>query len=393
MIPRFFGIDAHKNYVMAAAVDAEQESILKPTRVSMADLSEWAAQQLRASDQVVVEVSSNAWAVVDSLRPHAGRVLAANPYKTKLIAEARIKNDKVDATALAKLLAARFIPEVWVPDTPVREQRSLARHRASLQKQSTQVKNRLHHLLQRHNLRCPERSLFSPAGREWLQTQALPAADRLRIGHLLRQLDVLKEELEETDRLIAQEASHDPRVARLMQITGISYTIAFTILAAIGDIDRFPAADKLAAYAGLVPRQHQSGGHDYHGSITKAGNSRLRWLMIEAAHAAIRWDPHWRQVHERIARRRGFSVAVVAVARRLLVLVWHLLTKNDHYRYLQPQTFVTKLQNWAYRIGRAQLPTATAQEFVQHHLSALGLRDLARSLTLQPNGKLRVQLA
>ena len=83
----------------------------------------------------------------------------------------------------------------------------------------------------------------------------------------------------------------------------------------------------------------------------------------------------------------------MAVARRLLVLVWHLLTKNDQYRYLQPQTFVTKLQNWAYRIGRAQLPTATAQEFVQHHLSALGLRDLARSLTLQPNGKLRVQLA
>jgi transposase len=331
--------------------------------------------------------------MVDLLSQHAGQVVAANPYKTKLIAEAQIKNDKVDATALANLLAARFIPEVWVPDAAVREQRSLATHRATLQKQSTQVKNRLHHVLHRHNLHCPEKSLFSPAGREWLLTQSLPQTDQLQIRHLLRQLDGLQEDLDETDRLMAQQASQDPRVARLMQISGISYTIAYTALAIIGDIHRFPAPDKLPAYAGLVPRQHQSGDSDFHGSITKAGSPLLRWLMVEAARAAIRWDPHWRKIYNRIARRRGSSIAVVAVARRLLVLVWHLLTKNDIYYYLQPQTFVNKLQNWAYRIGRAHLPAASTRDFVHQQLSNLGLNHLAQSLTRNQNGKLCVQPA
>jgi transposase len=393
MITRFFGIDAHKTYITVAAVNIDQEIILKPTRVSMTDLPQWAAEQLTADDQVVLEVSSNTWSLVDLLSQHAGQVVAANPYKTKLIAEAQIKNDKVDATALAKLLAARFIPEVWVPDAEVRQQRSLASHRATLQKQSTQVKNRLHHVLHRHNLHCPETSLFSSAGREWLLAQSLPETDRLQIRHLLRQLDGLQQDLDETDRLMAHHASQDPRVARLMQISGISYTIAYTILAIIGDIHRFPAADKLPAYAGLVPRQHQSGDSDFHGSITKAGSPLLRWLMVEAARAAIRWDPHWRKVYNRIAHRRGSSIAVVAVARRLLVLVWHLLTKNDTYRYLQSQTFVTKLQNWAYRIGRAQLPAASTRDFVYQKLSALGLNDLAQSLTKNKNGQLRVQSA
>jgi transposase len=393
MIARFFGIDTHKKYVMVAAVNIDQEIILKPTRVSMAKLPEWAAEQLTADDQVVLEVSGNTWSMVDLLSQHAGQVVAANPYKTKLIAEAQIKNDKVDATALAKLLAARFIPEVWVPDAEVREQRSLATHRATLQKQSTQVKNRLHHVLHRHNLHCPEKSLFSPAGREWLLAQSLPQTDQLQIRHLLRQLDVLQEDLDETDRLMAQQASQDPRVARLMQISGISYTIAYTALAIIGDIHRFPAPDKLPAYAGLVPRQHQSGDSDFHGSITKAGSPLLRWLMVEAARAAIRWDPHWRKIYNRIARRRGSSIAVVAVARRLLVLVWHLLSKNDIYYYLQPQTFVNKLQNWAYRIGRAHLPAASTRDFVHQQLSNLGLNHLAQSLTRNQNGKLCVQPA
>jgi transposase len=118
MITRFFGIDTHKKYVMVAAVNVDQEIILKPTRISMADLPKWAAEQLTADDQVVLEVSSNTWSMVDLLSQHAGEVVAANPYQTKLIAEAHIKNDKVDATTLAKLLAARFIPEVWVPDRP-----------------------------------------------------------------------------------------------------------------------------------------------------------------------------------------------------------------------------------------------------------------------------------
>ena len=174
MIAQFYGFDIHKEYVMVAAVDSQQRVSLQPKRIAMAELPDWAAQHLTSADRVVLEVGSNAWSVIDILRPHAGQVSAANPYKTKLIAEAQIKNDKVDALALAQLLAAHFIPEVWVPDDRVREQRGLTAHRATLQKQCTQIKNRVHHLLHRHNLRCPERTPFSSAGRAWLLALALP---------------------------------------------------------------------------------------------------------------------------------------------------------------------------------------------------------------------------
>jgi len=328
------------------------------------------------------------------LTSYAGKVLVANPYKTKLIAEARIKTDKVDASVLAHLLASRFICDVWVPNAQVREQRALATHRATLQRQCTRIKNRLHSILYRHHLHCPQKSLFSTAGRHWLLALELPMVDMLQLRHLLRQLALLEDEVDEADRLIARLASQDLRVPRLMQESGIGYYTAFAILAAIGDIQRFPSPHQLASYAGLVPRQHQSGGHAFNGHITKAGNPLLRWLMVEAARAAVRWDPHWQRVYARIARRRGSNIATVAVARKLLVTIWYLLTQSAIYHHLQPQTFVTKLQEWAYRIGHAHLPTNSSKEFVYDHLIALQLHDLAKSLTVKGrNGRLSLQLA
>jgi len=336
-----------------------QQVITPPTRVEMAQLTHWAQRHLQACDEAVLEAGATAWAVADLLQVHVSRVVVANPYKTKLIAEAQIKNDKVDASVLARLLAARFICDVWIPDVPVREQRALAGHRATLQKQCTRIKNRLHNLLQRRNLRCPQPSLFSPAGQHWLHTLQLPSLDRLQVRHLLTQLAVLQQELDETDRLIAQVASQDPRVPRLMQASGIGYYTAFAILAAIGQIQRFPSPDKLTAYAGLVPRQYQSGQHAFNGHITKTGSPLLRWLMVETAHVAVRWDPHWRQLYQRIATRRGSNIAAVAVARELLVVIWYLLTRQTIYYHLQPQTFhktaAVGLPHWACSSARKLL--------------------------------------
>lgn len=392
MIPHFYGFDIHQKYVIVAAVDADQEVVLEAMRVEMPQLGAWAERTLTENDQVVLEAGTNAWYIVDQISPYAGKVVVANPYKTKLIAEAYIKNDKVDAAALARLLAARFICDVWVPDDRVREQRTLAAHRASLQKRATQVKNGLHNMLHRHSLRCPERSLFSATGRQWLLELDLSDVDQLRIHHLLRQLELLEEEIDEADQLIARRAVQDERIPRLMQICGIGYYTAYAVLAYIGDIRRFPSADKLASYAGLVPRQYQSGKHAFFGHITKAGSPLLRWLMTEAARAAVRYDPHWRSVHDGIARRRGTNIATVAVARKLLVTIWHLLTNRSRYYYLRPKTFVTKLQAWAYRIGRKHLPAADSKDFVRGHLVSLGMHRLADSLSYKGrNSRLSVQ--
>ena len=161
MIPRFFGLDTHKQFVMAAAVDQRQTLLHAPLRINMAQLESWAATTLTRADTVVIEVTTNTWQLHKLLSQYAGAVVVANPYKTKLIAEARIKSDKVDAVALAQLLASRFIAEVWVPDPETQQHRQVAAHRATLVRQRTQIKNRLHALPTRHNLRCSQ-NLYLP---------------------------------------------------------------------------------------------------------------------------------------------------------------------------------------------------------------------------------------
>lgn len=393
MFARYFGIDVHKDFAVIVAVNDQQETVFKPVKVPMSQLKSWAAKHLSQDDEVVFEVTTNAWTVYDMLVPYAGRVFIANPAKTRLIAQARIKSDVLDALVLAQLLASRFICDVWVPSSSVREQRALAAHRATLRRQTTQVKNRLHALLHRYNLRCPVKSLFSTEGRAWLSTVALPDLVTLQRDHLLAQLQLLEQQLSEADQRIAALAQHDPRVVRLMQITGIGVFTAFTVLAAIGDVRRFSSPKKLVAYAGLAPSLHQSGQRSFTGRITKAGQSNLRWLMVEAARAAARYDPHWQRVFERISHRRGTNIAAVAVARKLLVVVWHLLYHDADYYHLRPQAYVQKLQNWAYQIGRDQRLGTTTASFVGHQLDRIGLHDLAASLGPNAKGALIVSSA
>jgi transposase len=373
-------MDIHKHYAVVVGVNREQDVILPSERVSMARLPQWCAGHLTERDAVVIEVTTNTWAVVEILEAHAGEVVVANPYKTKLIAEAHIKNDKVDAHALACLLAANFISQVWIPSPQVRQWRQLARHRGRLQRLCTQAKNRLQHLLQTHNLRNPEKSLFTAAGRTWLAQQPLPEVEQLMAEQLLAQIDFSEGQLKVCEQRIARLAQGDARIARLMQITGVGLYTAFSIVAVLGDIRRFPSPSKLAGYVGLVPRQHQSGQRAYHGHITKTGDRLLRWLMVEAAQAAVHWDAHWHAVHQRIAQRRGYSIAVVAVARKLLVTIWHMLTEETNYHYLRRESYVRKLQDWAYRIGRQHLNARSSKDFVAHRLRNLELSHLADAL-------------
>ncbi len=140
---RFFGLDTHNQYLEIAAVD-NQGKLLFNKRVAIDDLAHWAAEHLIQDDAAVLEAGSNTWWAYDTLKPHVGRVVVANPLKTRLIAEARIKTDRLSAETLARLLQANFICEVWMPDEQTREQRALVSHRVFLSRNSTRLKNRFH---------------------------------------------------------------------------------------------------------------------------------------------------------------------------------------------------------------------------------------------------------
>ena len=151
-IERFLAVDLHKYYVVVGGVSAQQQVILPPRRMDLSAWPTWARKNLRPTDALVVEATTNAWDFYDQVQPLVGRAVVANAGKVKLIAAARVKTDKIDVFALAKLLAAGWMPEVWVPPVEVRELRGLIAHRRQLVKQRTRLKNHLHSLLHRHHL-------------------------------------------------------------------------------------------------------------------------------------------------------------------------------------------------------------------------------------------------
>ena len=151
--PRFVAIDIHKSYLMVGAIDIEQRIVLQPRKVELHRFLAWAQATLLPTDAVVLEATTNAWTIYDQLVGLVARVVVAHPAKVRLIAEVRVKTDKVDVLTLAKLLRADMLPEVWVPPMHVRDLRALLSHRRRLVALQTTAKNRLHSVLHRLKLK------------------------------------------------------------------------------------------------------------------------------------------------------------------------------------------------------------------------------------------------
>jgi transposase len=239
---------------------------------------------------VALEATGNTWAIATLLACRAGRVVVSNPAKTRAIAEARVKTGKAGAEILAQLLAADYLPSVWLPDAATNALRRQVLRRAPIVRQRTRLKNQVHAILARNLVpRCPAADLFGIKGRAWLATQDLPPDEQAAASALLRQLDFHGQELALIDTDLGKAALGRPQVLRLMTIPGVDATVALSIVAAVGDFTRFRTPDRLVAYFGLNPRVRQSGGQPAsHGRITKAGPAHARGMLVEAAWSAAK---------------------------------------------------------------------------------------------------------
>jgi transposase len=280
-------------------------------------------------------------------------VVIANSRKLRAIYEAKVKNDKVDARMLAELLAADLVPQVWIPDERTRLLRRLTSRRAQLVRHASRLKSHIFATLQRNlTTEVPASDLFGKRGRAWLDSLELPVDERHAIASDLRRLDFSLEERELLDKEIAKIALSSPEIRRLMTIPGIDVVTAATMVAVIGEIDRFRSARHLVGYVGLDARVRQSGSAAPRtGRISKEGAREARRVLVEAAWAALRSPGPLRAFGERIAARRGRQVAAVAVARKLCVLCWHLLTRQEDYAYLRPALLQRKLRRLELRAG------------------------------------------
>ncbi len=350
---RSIGMDVHRDFSEIAI--AEDGVVRAAGRIATTPQAlELFAQSLAPDDQVAIEATANALAIARIIEPHVRRVVLANPKAVRETSR-RAKTDKIDAKVLAQLLAVGFLDRVWAPDEAARTRRQLISRRGAMVRQRTREKNQIHAVLQRQLVKRPPMSdVFGVKGRVWLaeQVDGLPLDERLTVGAGLRQIDFTEAELAELDKILAADALSDPDAMRLMTLPGVSAVTAIALLAAIGDIGRFKTPRHLVGYLGLDPRVRQSGNEPArHGRISKQGPGDVRGLLVEAAWHAARTVGPLRAFHSRLAARRGANIATVAVARKLVIITWHVLSRGENYAFMRPALHAEKIRKLELAIG------------------------------------------
>jgi transposase len=351
---RFIGLDIHRDFCEVAISEGGPASSAGRVKSDPEQL-ELFARSLAPSDRVVLESTGNALAIARILQPHVEEVVLANPMHVRAISHAKVKNDRFDARTLAELLAADLVPRVWISDEQTRLLRRLTSRRTQLIRQRTRTKNEISAVLVR-NLkgRPPVSDVFGKKGRAWLAGLVLPVDERQTVQGCLRQLDFLGGEIDLINRELAEQALASQEIRRLMTIPGVGVTTAATVMATIGDVQRFATADRLVGYLGLDPRSRQSGAAPArHGRISKQGSSAARHVLVEAAWAAIKTPGPLRAFYQRVRARRGAQIAIVAVARKIAILCWQLLTKHQDYAYQRPTHVARKLRTLELQAGAA----------------------------------------
>jgi transposase len=360
---RSIALDVHRDFCQVAIKDASGLRLAGRVKTSPKEL-ELFAQSLAPDDQVALEATGPALEIAKILEPHVGRVLIANTRKLRAIAESKVKTDKLDASTLCELLAAGFLPGVWQPDEFTRALRRRLQRRAKLVRSRTRSKNECHAVLAR-NLkgRPPMTDVFGKAGRQWLASLELPADERDTVQGCLREVDFLDAEVGLIESELAAQGLASPEIRRLMTVPGVSLVSAATFVAVVGDVRRFSSPKKLVSYVGLDPRVRQSGeAPARHGHISKQGSPEARHMLCEAAWVLIRTPGPLHAFYERVRARRGAQIALVATARKLSVLFWHLLTREEDYAFERPSLTRRKLRGLELKAkdGRRSWPSGHA---------------------------------
>ena len=291
---------------------------------------------LPGGDEVVavIESMNGARFVHDCLERAGWQVEIADAAKVKGLAPLACKTDRIDAWVLAELSRRDLVPAIWLPDPDCRGARELARWRLHLVRHRTALKNRVHATLVAFGHPCPVADLFGVGGRDLLEGLAFPPPWGTDVAAALALIDTLDAHIEAVEAQLKAQGAQHGYVRLLLSVPGVSWVLAYTIAAEIGDISRFSSPIKLVGYSGLCPRVYQSGQSDHRGSLAKNGPKYLRWALMEAAVKAAQhpfYAPRYQRTALRLGRQRGKKVARVDVARRLAEAMWWMLTKGEAF--------------------------------------------------------------
>jgi len=337
---QYIAFDAHKHYTWAR-VERADGTVVRERKI----LHERGAlrQFLTGSEPgspVAVETVGNWYWIVDEIEAAGCQPQLVHARKAKLMLGTVNKTDRLDARGLVRLQRTGTLPVVWIPPRELRDARELPRTRMVLVAQRTRLKNRIHASLNKYGILLPDVSdLFGQRGRQELRARMseLPPHTGFVVSRLLEQVEGLDREIAGLERRMKALFAVDDAMRFLMTLPGVGFILGTVIGTEIGDVGRFGRHEQLAAYAGTVPRVHESGGRRHYGPVRSDVNRYLKWAFVEAANGVCRTrrlhrERHTSRLYERIARRRGHQKAIGAVARHLAEAAYWMLTKGEPYR-------------------------------------------------------------
>lgn len=331
MIGIYIGLDVHKRTVYVTEMEDDGDVKERYEIVNCDESWQDLIHRYHAGEvEIALETCTSGKYAARLLRDNGFSVHLADPSKLALIFNSVKKNDREDSYKLAKLLRLQELPEVHIPSRESDDLKTLVRYRKSLGEESTAIKNRIHAILAMHGIAIDESDTFGKRGMRKIEnaTSKLTAAENIVMSDMLGKVIELNRRKQMVEDGIARISNNSEEVKLLMTIPGINVYSAAAIMSEIDDIHRFSSKEKLASYAGLVPRQSQSGSRDQKGHILKNGPSMLRIILVNAAHMVIKYSKRMKIRYLKLVKRLGKSRAIVAIARALAETIWTMLSRR-----------------------------------------------------------------
>jgi len=365
---RFIGVDLHRNCFTAATLAENGREYLREWK--MEQLNRF-VQSLRKDDRVAVEMTTNVRLFHDAVRPHVERVDVVNTRKFKVITDSVSKTDRNDALRLMRFLSKDLLPTVQLKEKHLAELASLTRTRDTFVKQRTTLKNKVNNRFAAHGQKIEREQMSSNKALDELEgaAQAFGAVEAVELGVMFQQIRALNDGIAKLEKMIKDEGAKLEGFKNLVSIKGIGPLSATVLLTVIGDVRRFADESRLASYLGIVPRVSDSNLTEHRGRITKLGSKLARTTLVQCGLIAKKYNSYLASFHERIKKRKGGGKANIALARKLLGIV---------YRTLMNRWEFADFAN--YRLKDGRVPTR------RRNRNAASRRDLSRQAKPGGNG-------
>ena len=350
-IEKSIGIDIGKRKCVTCIMEADgnilEESWYRNTLGGIREFAERVTAEYGPC-KAVCESTGSHWTKTADVFEDAGIPLElANPLKTKAIAWASIKNDTVDARTLVHLLRTGLVAGCHIGSAKTRGMKQIIRYEMSMVQSRTAVINFTHALTDRYDIDPKDggNTIWREKALKYLETVRLKdPSDQFVLEQCISRIRYYNGQTRRLDAQITRYVKSNYAAKLLLSITGIDVFAAALLSAEIDDITRFGNPKKLVSWADMCPTLHQSGGTSYHGRMKKDSNRKVNWIMIQCAHVAAMHDDRMKAYYERVKKRQRPSVAITHIANKMLIIIWHMLTKNELYRGRNENLYRSKIK-------------------------------------------------